>query len=153
MKLTQLPNPSTNLILRTATQKAEIDLLKQALNDEHYLKAGRPAGHTLLQGIYETYAADKQITAENIIGDVVQNTSFTAQYDAGNRITAWQMPLASASTSAQAWNYDDAGNWQSTTKTIAGNNTTENRTHSVSDQITQIARSRETKSFTRQKAT
>lgn len=54
MKLTQLPNPSTNLILRTATQKAEVDLLRQALNDEHYLKAGRPAGHTLLQGIYET---------------------------------------------------------------------------------------------------
>jgi RHS repeat-associated protein len=49
------------------------------------------------------------------------------------------MPPASASTSNQTWNYDDAGNWNSTTKTIAGNNTTENRNHSVSDQITQIA--------------
>lgn len=58
MKPTQLPNPSTNLILRTATQKAEVDLLRQALNDEHYLKAGRPAGHTLWQGIYETNEED-----------------------------------------------------------------------------------------------
>ena len=58
MKLTQLPNPSTNLILRTATQKAEVDLLRKALNDEHYLKAGRPAGHRIWQGIYETNQED-----------------------------------------------------------------------------------------------
>jgi RHS repeat-associated protein len=44
-----------------------------------------------------------------------------------------------ASATAQQWNYDNSGNWQSTTKTIAGNTTTETRNHSVSDQITSIA--------------
>jgi len=58
VKLTKLPNPSANLILRTATQKAEVDLLRQALNAEHYIKAGRPAGHILWQGIYETNTED-----------------------------------------------------------------------------------------------
>jgi hypothetical protein len=41
-----------HLVLRTATEDAEIDLLRQALNEGHYLKAGRPAGHVLWQGIY-----------------------------------------------------------------------------------------------------
>jgi hypothetical protein len=36
-----------HLVLRTATEDAEIDLLRQALNEGHYLKAGRPAGHAL----------------------------------------------------------------------------------------------------------
>ncbi len=49
------PSPVVdNLLLRTATQSAEIDLLRQTLNDGHYLKAGRPAGHVLWQGIYRT---------------------------------------------------------------------------------------------------
>jgi hypothetical protein len=43
-----------NLVLRTATVEAEIDQLRQALNQGHYLKAGRPAGHVLWQGIYRT---------------------------------------------------------------------------------------------------
>ena len=43
-----------HLVLRTATEKAEIDHLRQALNQGHYLKAGRPAGHVLWQGIYRT---------------------------------------------------------------------------------------------------
>ena len=43
-----------HLVLRTATEDAEIDLLRQALNEGHYLKAGRPAGHVLWQGIYRT---------------------------------------------------------------------------------------------------
>jgi hypothetical protein len=43
-----------HLVLRTAIQDAEIDLLRQALNEGHYLKAGRPAGHVLWQGIYRT---------------------------------------------------------------------------------------------------
>jgi len=58
VKLTQLPSPATNLSLRTATQQAEVDQLRQALNREHYLKAGRPVGHTLWQGIYETDVED-----------------------------------------------------------------------------------------------
>src|SRR5210317_678164 len=43
-----------NLTLRSATEDAEIDQLRQALNQGHYLKAGRPAGHVLWQGIYQT---------------------------------------------------------------------------------------------------
>lgn len=43
-----------HLALRTATEESEIIILRQALNDAHYLKAGRPAGHVLWQGIYHT---------------------------------------------------------------------------------------------------
>ena len=39
-----------------------------------------------------TYAADKQIISEDIKGDILQDTSFTANYDAGNRITSWSRP-------------------------------------------------------------
>lgn len=42
------------LEIRQATEKFEIDQLRAALNDEHYLKAGRPAGNTIWQGIYQT---------------------------------------------------------------------------------------------------
>ena len=42
------------LTLRTATEAAEIDQLREVLNQGHYLKAGRPAGHVLWQGIYQT---------------------------------------------------------------------------------------------------
>jgi RHS repeat-associated protein len=84
-----------------------------------------------------TYAPDKQITAENIVGDVVQNTSLTSSYDAGNRITNWTRDT----NNNQSWNYDDAGNWSSTTvastsTSISPSNT---RNHSVSDEITNIA--------------
>ena len=41
-----------HLVLRTATEEAEIGHLRQVLNQGHYLKAGRPAGHVLWQGIY-----------------------------------------------------------------------------------------------------
>lgn len=43
-----------HLLLRTATEAAEIDILRQALNSGHYLKAGRPAGNVLWQGVYRT---------------------------------------------------------------------------------------------------
>lgn len=43
-----------SLEIRTATTKFEIDQLRAALNSEHSLKAGRPAGNTIWQGIYET---------------------------------------------------------------------------------------------------
>lgn len=42
------------LQLRTATTVAEIQLLRDALNAGHALKAGRPAGHTVWQGVYES---------------------------------------------------------------------------------------------------
>jgi len=43
-----------HLVLRTATEEAEIDHLRQILNQGHYLQAGRPAGHILWQGIYRS---------------------------------------------------------------------------------------------------
>jgi hypothetical protein len=47
---------SSSLNVRTATEKAEIDHLRAVLNQGHYLKAGRPAGHVLWQGIYRNDA-------------------------------------------------------------------------------------------------
>ncbi|WP_129589585.1 hypothetical protein [Rubritalea profundi] len=47
MKLTQLPIPTARLKLRTATEEAEVNLLRQTLNREYYLKAGRAAGYTI----------------------------------------------------------------------------------------------------------
>lgn len=49
---------SQNLEIRQATTKFEVDQLRSALNDEHYLKAGRPAGNTIWQGIYQTDSED-----------------------------------------------------------------------------------------------
>lgn len=46
------------LLLRTATEELEISQLREALNREHYLKAGRPAGHVLWQGIYRQNLED-----------------------------------------------------------------------------------------------
>lgn len=43
-----------HLVLRTASEEPEIAQLRDALNQGHYLKAGRPAGHVLWQGIYRT---------------------------------------------------------------------------------------------------
>ena len=43
-----------NLEIRHARTKFEIAQLRDILNDEHYLKAGRPAGNTIWQGIYKT---------------------------------------------------------------------------------------------------
>jgi hypothetical protein len=45
---------SQSLEIRQATTKFGIDQLRAALNDEHYLMAGRPAGNTIWQGIYPT---------------------------------------------------------------------------------------------------
>ncbi len=43
----------TAIIIRTATEPLEIGQLRAALDEEHYLKAGRPAGHVLWQGAYQ----------------------------------------------------------------------------------------------------
>lgn len=45
---------SKNLEIRQATTTFEIDQLRSVLNDEHSLMAGRPAGNTARQGIYQT---------------------------------------------------------------------------------------------------
>ena len=85
------------------------------------------------------YAADKQITAENIVGDVLTDTSFSANYDAGNRITSWSRAGNNPVTNNQTWNYDDAGNWNSTTTTVGTQTSTENRSYNAADGITSIA--------------
>lgn len=48
-----LDSVTQSLEIRHATEPFEIDQLRAALNDEHYLKAGRPAGNTIWQGIYQ----------------------------------------------------------------------------------------------------
>ena len=52
--MTQPALVGDHLVLRTATEEAEIDHLRQTFNEGHYLTAGRPAGHVLWQGIYRT---------------------------------------------------------------------------------------------------
>lgn len=41
------------LHIRTANEPLEISQLRAVLDREHYLKAGRPAGHVLWQGVYQ----------------------------------------------------------------------------------------------------
>ena len=53
------PLKTTKLLVRTATEKLEISQLRAELNKEHYLKAGRPAGHVLWQGVYEKDEEDQ----------------------------------------------------------------------------------------------
>ncbi|MFD2160623.1 RHS repeat domain-containing protein [Rubritalea tangerina] len=84
-----------------------------------------------------SYAVDKQITAETVAGGVMQDASFTASYDSGNRVTGWNRTGAidTNSPESQSWNYDDAGNWTSTT--IDG--TVQNRSHNDDNELTAVA--------------
>ena len=45
---------ASGLELRSARSELEVSQLRGALNREHSLKAGRPAGHVLWQGVYES---------------------------------------------------------------------------------------------------
>ncbi len=56
-------------------------------------------------------------------GGVLSATGFTAQYDPGNRIVSYQRS-GGVSPPDQTWNYDDNGNWSSTTQ--AGTTTARN---------------------------
>ena len=82
-----------------------------------------------------TYAADKNILGETSSNGTLADLSFTATYDPGNRVATWnradQYPGARES---QTWNYDNAGNWNSTT--IDGN--VQNRTNNTSDETTEL---------------
>ena len=51
----------TAIHIRTATEPLEISQLRAVLDEEHYLKAGRPAGHVLWQGAYEQDPEDGSI--------------------------------------------------------------------------------------------
>jgi hypothetical protein len=48
-----LAGPAGAPVIRTATEPLEISQLRAVLNEQHYLKAGRPAGHVLWQGAWE----------------------------------------------------------------------------------------------------
>lgn len=54
----RLDQTSQSLHVRSAESAYEIDILRAHLNEEHYLKAGRPAGNTIWQGVYKTATED-----------------------------------------------------------------------------------------------
>ena len=53
-----LDETTQNLEIRVATTELEISQLREVLNTQHYLKAGRPAGHVLWQGVCQTATED-----------------------------------------------------------------------------------------------
>ena len=82
------------------------------------------------------YLADKNVHKETQTNGTFEDLSFTAAYDAGNRVTSYARAESyPGARETQTWNYDGAGNWNSTT--IDGN--TQNRTHSPSDELQSIA--------------
>lgn len=82
------------------------------------------------------YLADKNVHKETQTSGTFEDLSFTAAYDAGNRVTSYaRADSYPGARETQIWNYDGAGNWNSTT--IDGN--TQNRTHSQSDELQSIA--------------
>ena len=83
-----------------------------------------------------TYAVDKNVLTETQADGNLEDLSFTAAYDAGNRVTSFnRQDSHPGAIETQSWNYDDSGNWNSTT--IDGN--VQNRTHSTSDKLQTIA--------------
>jgi RHS repeat-associated protein len=83
-----------------------------------------------------TYLADKNVEKETQANGTFEKLSFTAAYDAGNRVTSYNRDdTYLGARIMQSWAYDGAGNWDSTV--IDGD--TQNRTHSASDQLEVIA--------------
>ena len=56
------------LHIRAATEPLEISPLRAVLGAEHYLKAGRPAGHVLWQGVYQQDPEDRGDTLVAVLG-------------------------------------------------------------------------------------
>jgi RHS repeat-associated protein len=82
------------------------------------------------------YLADKNVHKETQTSGTFEDLSFTAAYDPGNRVTSYNRQDGyPGARETQSWNYDGAGNWNSTV--IDGN--TQSRTHSDSDQLEVIA--------------
>ncbi len=65
-----------------------------------------------------TYNVDKQVTAESTAGSFLDDSSFTATYDAGDRLKSWTRDgnVAAGSRQTESWNYDDAGNQTKVTR-------------------------------------
>jgi RHS repeat-associated protein len=82
------------------------------------------------------YLADKNVEKETQTSGTFEDLSFTATYDPGNRVTSYNRADGyPGARENQSWNYDGAGNWNSTV--IDG--TSQSRTHSDSDQLEVIA--------------
>jgi len=82
------------------------------------------------------YLADKNVEKEKQTSGTFEDLSFTATYDAGNRVISYNRQDGyPGARETQSWNYDGAGNWNSTV--IDGS--TQSRTHSDSDQLEVIA--------------
>lgn len=91
-------------------------------------------GTTSIAELAFTYAyfADKGVEKETQAAGIFENLSFTAAYDPGNRVTAYnRQDSYPGARETQSWNYDGAGNWDNTT--IDGN--LQDRDHSASDQL------------------
>ena len=82
-----------------------------------------------------TYDSNKNITGETA-GGVLSDYSWTAGFDAIDRVTSWNR-AGSAGTlpASQSWSLDKIGNWDSVTT----DNITENRTHNDAHELTDIA--------------
>ena len=82
------------------------------------------------------YLADKNVQKEKQTSGTFEDLSFTASYDAGNRVINYNRADSyPGARETQSWDYDGAGNWNSTV--IDGS--TQSRTHSDSDQLEVIA--------------
>jgi RHS repeat-associated protein len=82
------------------------------------------------------YLADKNVHKETQTSGTFEDLSFTAAYDAGNRVISYNRADGyPGARETQSWNYDGAGNWNSTV--IDGS--TQSRTHSASDQLEVVA--------------
>ncbi|MDB9742091.1 hypothetical protein OAB00_04505, partial [Akkermansiaceae bacterium] len=96
-------------------------------------------GSTTLNSLHLTYTynEDKQVTSETTSGGFLDNSSFSATYDAGDRLKTWTRPdaVTLGTRETEAWTYDDAGNQISVTR----DSTTEARTHNSDNELTAIA--------------
>ena len=83
-----------------------------------------------------TYNEDKQVTSENTAASFLDDTSFTATYDPGNRLISWNRTglVTVGARETESWAYDNAGNHNSVTRD--GTNT--NRTHNTDNELTAL---------------
>ena len=80
-----------------------------------------------------TYNEDKQVTSENTAASFLDDTSFTATYDPGNRLISWNRTglVTVGARETESWSYDNAGNHNSVTR----NGTTTNRSHNTDNEL------------------
>ncbi|MCH2208625.1 MAG: hypothetical protein MK132_22525, partial [Lentisphaerales bacterium] len=81
-----------------------------------------------------TYDPNKNVSAEASTGLTMDDYSFTALFDAADRVTQWERH----NTDSQVWSLDLIGNWSNTTGSLGGNSFNENRTHNDVHELTDI---------------